>query len=134
MNPESKKAIELLAYWSDQNECECDSKHPIGGCLKCDLESVSRIIMKTYIETWRELIAKEMNNHGESWEDTVDSTLTDEQLDKEFDSGLGEPEGEPFTVWTANRVYFPITRDGAEWCGSVSRNPDGHATPHLGSY
>ena len=70
--------------------------------------------------------------HGESWEDTVDSTLTDEQLDKEFDPGYGLQKGDPFTVWTESRVYFPIQYDGSEWCGSVSRNPDGKVTFHLG--
>ena len=83
-------------------------------------------------ENWREMIALEMKSHGETWEDTADSTLTDEQLDKEFDSGYGGAEGDPFTVWTATRVYFPICYDGVEWCGWVSRNPDGRATAHQG--
>jgi hypothetical protein len=29
-------------------------------------------------------------------------------------------------------VYFPACYDGAEWVGSVSRNPDGKATRHQG--
>jgi len=83
-------------------------------------------------ETWRQMIADEMKEHGESWENTVDSTLTDEQLDKEFDSGYGGTEGDAFTVWTEKRVYFPICYDGAEWCGSVARHPDGKPTEHQG--
>ena len=78
------------------------------------------------------MIADEMKEHGESWENTVDSTLTDEQLDKEFDSGYGGTEGDAFTVWTEKRVYFPICYDGSEWCGSVARHPDGKPTEHQG--
>ena len=85
-----------------------------------------------YTQNWREMIAQEMEERGESWKDIVDSTLTVEQLDKEFDSGYGSIEGDPFTVWTAKRVYFPICYDGSEWCGSVARNPDGHSTEHQG--
>jgi len=29
-----------LQYWLDLEECVCDSPHPIGSCLKCDLESI----------------------------------------------------------------------------------------------
>lgn len=83
-------------------------------------------------ETWREMISEEMKEYGESWQNTVDSTLTDEQLDTEFDSGYGVTEGCAFTVWTEKRVYFPIQYDGSEWCGSVSRHPDGIATEHQG--
>ena len=83
-------------------------------------------------ENWREMIAEEMEERGESWDDAVYSTLTSEQLNREFDTGYGGTEGNPFTVWTASRVYFPVCYDGAEWCGSVARNPDGHATAHLG--
>jgi len=69
-------------------------------------------------ETWRKIIASEMKEHGESWDDAISCTLTDDQLDKEFDSGYGGEEGEPFTVWTKQRVYFPICYDGAEWCSA----------------
>lgn len=29
-------------------------------------------------------------------------------------------------------VYFPLCYDGSEWVGSVSRNPNGVSTMHLG--
>lgn len=73
-----------------------------------------------------------MVEHGEEWDDIESITLTPEQLDREFDDGYGGTEGEPFTVWTKDRVYFPIGYDGAKWCGSVARNPDGKATNHQG--
>ena len=81
---------------------------------------------------WKELIEYDMKFHNETFDDVVECTLTEEQLMKQFDCGYGGTEGEPFTVWTTNRVYFPICYDGAEWVESVSRNPDGKSTHHFG--
>lgn len=81
---------------------------------------------------WKKLIEYEMKQQGETFDDVVECTLTDEELVVEFDSGYGGSEGAPFTLWTTNRVYFPVVYDGAEWVGSVSRNPDGKPTYHLG--
>lgn len=86
------------------------------------------------ITTWRKDISENMEAHGEGWEDVVSCTLTQKELDVEFDSGYGGEEGKPFTVWTEGRVYFPVTYDGLEWCSSVSRNPNGMATQHRGGY
>lgn len=94
--------------------------------------------MKT---TWRELIAREMAKHGDSW-DKVDSVVVEPtdycpepSLDAEFDDGhVWPPEGCAFTVWTWRRVYFPVCYDGAESVGSVSRNPDGRANKHVGGW
>lgn len=82
--------------------------------------------------TWRLLLIQAMEERGESMADLVSITLADEQLDKRFNDGYGGSEGDPFTAWTANTVYFPIVYDGAEWVGSVSRNPDGKPTAHQG--
>jgi hypothetical protein len=84
-------------------------------------------------KSWYQHIAEEMDVYNESWKDVVSTTLTDEALHKKFDSGYGCSQGEPFTVWTTNRVYFPVVYKGAEWCGSVSRTPDGIATEHQGA-
>lgn len=73
--------------------------------------------------TWRELISDALEAHKERWEDVEANTLTEAELDVKFDSGYGGEEGIPFTLWTANRVYFPICYDGAEWVGSAPRNP-----------
>ena len=81
---------------------------------------------------WKKLIEYEMASQGESFEDVVECTLTEEQLLVQFDAGYGGIEGEHFTLWTTNRVYFPAVYDGSEWVGSVSRNPDGKPTYHLG--
>jgi hypothetical protein len=84
--------------------------------------------------TWKEQILKEMDKVGETFQDVVSCTLTDKELLKEFDccNYCGPGEGLAFTLWTSNRVYFPVACDGAEWVESVSRNPDGKPTDHVG--
>jgi hypothetical protein len=82
--------------------------------------------------TWRKQIEQEMKRHGESFRQFFHCTLEYEELDREFYNGYGGIEGEPFTLWTDNRVYFPVCYDGAEWCDSVPRNPNGQATEHCG--
>ncbi len=81
---------------------------------------------------WKELIQYEMNFYNETFDDVVECTLTEEELMVYFDCGYGGTEGKPFTLWTTNRVYFPGNYDGAEWVSSVSRNPDGKPTHHIG--
>lgn len=82
--------------------------------------------------TWRELLLLAMVDHDEEPSMLESITLTDEELDVKFDDGYGVSRGKPFTAWTANRVYFPATYDGAEWVASVPRNPNGQATEHIG--
>lgn len=81
---------------------------------------------------WRTMIVEEMELHGENWDNVVSCTLSDEELDTQFDDGYGGSEGAPFTLWTEKRVYFPCVYDGSEWVGSVSRKPDGKPTRHIG--
>ena len=80
--------------------------------------------MKT---TWRKLIKEKA---GE--DQIVHCTLSDGELDAEFDSGFGGHEGKPFTAWGQQRVYFPVVYDGAEWVSSVPRNPCNEPTEHVG--
>lgn len=86
------------------------------------------------METWRKLIEKELNAQNETWVDVVSCTLLEKELDEEFDAGFGLPEGKPFTLWTHDRVYFPVCYDGAEWVSSVSRLPDAVPTKHVGGW
>lgn len=81
--------------------------------------------------TWRKLIdkARELARDNSAVEGC---TLTQAELDVEFDDGYGGAEGEPFTMWTLFRVYFPVVYDGSEWVGSVPRNPCDEATVHQG--
>jgi len=81
--------------------------------------------------TWRELIYEEMKNQNESWADVVSHTEFD--LDRKFYGGYGISEGEPFTLWTKKRVYFPVVYDGMEWVSSVPRSPRSkEVTRHVG--
>jgi hypothetical protein len=85
--------------------------------------------MKT---SWMVLLLDEMNEHGEVVDDLESSTLSYQEIHEPFESGYGSSQGRPFTVWSKKRVYFPVTYDGKEWVGSVSRNPDGKPTAHIG--
>jgi hypothetical protein len=82
------------------------------------------------MSTWKKLITEQLERQGEGWDDIVSITLTEDELNKEFDDSFGCVEGKPFTAWTARRVYFPVTYDGSEWVDSVSRDPDGQPTQH----
>lgn len=82
--------------------------------------------------TWQKLIAEAMQEHGETFEDVVCSTLRPEQITEAFYDGYGVEQGCQFTLWTRNRVYFPACYGGDEWVASVSRNPDGKPTRHIG--
>jgi hypothetical protein len=73
--------------------------------------------------TWKELLTGHMAYYGETLEDTIFSTLSPDELVREFDDGFGLPEGKPFYIWTEKRVYFAKEYDGAESVGSVPRFP-----------
>ena len=81
---------------------------------------------------WRLLLGRALEEHGESWSDVEASTMTEENMEKDFDSDYAGTLGCPFTVWTKRRVYFPVCYDYSAWVGSVSRHPDGKPTEHQG--
>lgn len=81
--------------------------------------------------TWRELIKDETDARNNDV--IIASTLTEEQLDQQFDDGYGGSEGIPFTAWSETRVYFPVVYDGKEWVGSLPRNPSDEVTYYQGS-
>lgn len=83
------------------------------------------------MSTWKKLLEAAMEDRGETLADIEASTLTESGMLKEFDSGYGEPKGEPFTVWTSRSVYFPVCYDGFESVSWVSRHPDGQPTLHI---
>ena len=82
--------------------------------------------------SWKEEIENEMFKRSETWEDVVAHTFEGDELERVFDGGFGGEEGVPFTLWTAKRVYFPVCYDGAEWCGSVPRDPSDEKAEHWG--
>ena len=79
--------------------------------------------------TWRELIKEAIGGKGDL---LIGNTLSESEMDVEFDNGYGGSEGIPFTAWSKDRVYFPVVYDGAEWVSSVPRNPCAEASDHCG--
>lgn len=79
------------------------------------------------------MITQALENNKETWND-VESMAPEKGkwLDYLFNDDYGYEEGVPFTLWTKNKVYFPVCYDGNEWVGSVSRNPDNKPTKHMG--
>ena len=65
--------------------------------------------------TWRELITEELTRKGETWADVEACTLREEDMD--------DIEVNGFTLWTHNRVYFPVSEGGALWVASAPRTP-----------
>lgn len=81
--------------------------------------------------TWKELLEEQFKANGEDFTQMV-TTLSKDDLEKNFDSGYGGTEGKPFTAWGLDYVYFPVQYDGAEWVESVPRNPCKEVTCHVG--
>ena len=81
--------------------------------------------------TWRKQLILACQGTGDKFEDLI-TTLTEEELDIEFDNGFGGEEGLPFTAWSENFVYFPVMYDGSEWVGVVPRNPCDIKVEHMG--
>lgn len=81
---------------------------------------------------WKNLLEEAMELRGETLDNLESITLTDAEMEQEFNNDFGCVEGVPFTAWTKNTVYFPLEYDGFETVGSVSRQPDGKPTEHQG--
>ncbi len=88
--------------------------------------------MQAGYRTWKSLIGEALKDAGETFEDVVSTTLSDKELNKGFYAGYGGTNGLAFTLWTKNRVYFPVSYDGAEWAASAPRNPCDEAVNHVG--
>jgi len=82
--------------------------------------------------SWHQLILEEMQQHEDSFDNVEFTTLTDAELNEKFYDGYGGIEGKAFTLWTKNRVYFPVCYDGAEWAKSCPRNPCNEKMEHQG--
>lgn len=80
---------------------------------------------------WKEMLIKVFKETGDDVE-KMETTLTNEELIKEFDCGFGMSEGTHFTSWGEKYVYFPCVYDGAEWVGYAPRNVCDIKTPHRG--
>jgi hypothetical protein len=81
--------------------------------------------------TWRTAIQVCMaETTGETWQDLI-AIAGEDCMDKAFDDGFGSREGEPFTAWSENWVYFPKEYDGLEEVCAVRRNPCDIRTEHV---
>ena len=77
----------------------------------------------TYLIAWRQMIATEMERHGESFADCEGSVPKgDEWLGFMVDPGwAGGAPAPPFYLWTSKRVYFAICYDQAKAVASIPR-------------
>lgn len=80
---------------------------------------------------WRQKLKQAFADNGEDFNKMI-TTLSESDLDVEFDDGYGTEEGKPFTAWGDNNVYFPLCYDGAEFVGSAPRNPCKEPCSHQG--
>jgi hypothetical protein len=82
-------------------------------------------------ENWKEMLIEAFKETGDNF-DNLKTTLSKEELETYFDSGYGCSQGEPFTAWGDNYVYFPVVYDGSEWIGFAPRNVCDIKTEHWG--
>ena len=80
---------------------------------------------------WREELKEAFEANGDDFS-KMKTTLTESDLNIEFDSESATESGKPFTAWGEEYVYFPICYEGSEWVGSAPRNPCDEATSHQG--
>lgn len=81
------------------------------------------------MSTWRELIDDALLDNDDK---LVACTLSEDEMDAEFDAANGRTKGKPFTAWSETRVYFPVFYGGFEWVGSASRFPCDESCDHIG--
>lgn len=84
------------------------------------------------MENWKTMLEDALKANRESWSDIESNTMSEADMDKQFNSDFGGVGGCAFTVWTTASVYFPVIYDGATWVGRVSRHPDGKPTTAQG--
>lgn len=69
-------------------------------------------------KTWRDGLGLALGERSAVWVPPRSSDIYDEPA---------------FTIWTSDRVYFPVQYDGMGWVGSVPRNPCDEATSPMGA-
>ena len=89
--------------------------------------------MYTGTTRWAKKLKEEFEARGDDYSKMV-TTLSEEELNREFYDGFGLIEGSEFTAWGEKYVYFPVVYDGAEKVGSAPRNPCDEATGHVGGW
>jgi len=96
--------------------------------------------MNIWFNSWNKMLAAELERRNDTFVSLcieIEGTptfvpLNHYQFSATFDTSYGRCKGCHFTAWGESHVYFPVTYDGAEWIGSVPRNPEPCATEHFG--
>lgn len=81
------------------------------------------------LTTWRELISIELRFRKDEWKNVEKNTLTDEELDNQFDNSSGRVK--PFVIWTDKYIYFSVYDGLIEICKSLPRHPIDEYVPDL---
>ena len=81
--------------------------------------------------TWANMLKEAFAEKEEDYSKMI-TTLTEAELNKEFNDGFGSSEGKPFTAWGEKYVFFPVVYDGAEWVGCAPRKPSDEKCSHVG--
>jgi len=81
--------------------------------------------------SWEELLKRECLLNDDDYSKII-CTLSKNKRAKKFNTGFGLIEGERFSAWTDDYVYFPEVYDGLESVASVPRNPCDKVTRHVG--
>lgn len=83
--------------------------------------------------TWRKEIAFALGENGQSWDDVTCVTLSDGELDVEFNPIESCAECIPFVLWTWRNLYFSVVyRDESIVVDFVRRDKCVKATRHVG--
>jgi hypothetical protein len=81
---------------------------------------------------WYDKLKEKFSETGDDFE-KMETTLTKEELKREFYDWYAGINGKPFTAWGENYVYFPVKYNDAEWVGCAPRNPCDEVTYHVGA-
>jgi len=96
-----------------------------------ELKKITANLKNRIMANWKEMLIEVFKKTGDDFE-KMETTLTDQELVKEFDNDFGCVEGLPFTAWGGNYVYFPVVYVGHESVGYAPRNVCDIKTFHQG--
>jgi len=82
---------------------------------------------------WKEQLQERCKKNNDDYEKLI-CTLSEKELEEEFDDICASTEGQSFTAWSDNYVYFPVSCEGMEWASSAPRNPCDIKTNPIGEY
>jgi len=77
------------------------------------------------VTTWRKELEEHFKRTGDSL-DNMTITISDEELDLEFNNGFGRPEGAHFMAWSDHYIYFNYEYDGSDFIICRERHPPGY--------